>query len=145
MRRTIVSCGILVALLPCVAGGAGLPGASPASDTRPGWAQSVDEFDAWMRTIDEKNQSVQRNIAAKDANAATTDATTLQETFKLVEDFWVHRGNAPDAVDLAKEAQARAADVVKAVTDKDFDRASSQSIKVAETCTACHRLYRPLQ
>jgi hypothetical protein len=127
MRRTIVWCGMLVAL------------------ALPGWTQSVDDFDAWMRTIDEKNQSVQRNIAAKDANAATDDARTLQDTFKLVEDFWVHRGTAPDAVDLAKEAQARAADVAKAVAEKDFDRASSQSIKVAETCTACHRLYRPLQ
>jgi hypothetical protein len=146
MRRTFVSCGMIVALLPCVAGGAGLLGASsPSEGALPGWTQSVDEFDGWMQTIDEKNQSVQRNIAAKDANAATADATTLQDTFKLVEDFWVHRGNAADAVDLAKEAQARAADVVKAVADKDFDRASSQSVKVAETCTACHRLYRPLQ
>jgi hypothetical protein len=49
------------------------------------FAQSVDDFAAWMRTIDEKNQSVQRNIAAKDADAATADAKTLQETFKLVE------------------------------------------------------------
>jgi hypothetical protein len=46
-------------------------------------AQSVDEFDAWMQTIDEKNQSVQRNIAAKESTAAAADAKTLAETFQL--------------------------------------------------------------
>jgi len=107
-------------------------------------AQSQDDFDAWMRTIDEKNQSVQRNIAAKDADAATADAKTLQETFKLVEGFWAKRGNAPEAVELSQKAQQQAADVVKSATAKDYDAASTQSINIAQTCTACHRLYRPL-
>jgi hypothetical protein len=108
------------------------------------FAQSADEFDGWMRTIDEKNQSVQRNIADKDAKAAGDDARTLQDTFKLVEGFWKQRGNAQDAVDLSQKAEERAAEVAKLIAAKDFDGASAQSIKIAETCTACHRLYRPL-
>ena len=127
MRRLMMSCGMIVAL----AGSAV-------------WTQGVDEFDAWMRTIDEKNQSVQQNIARQDANAATADAQVLQDTFERVEEFWIRRGDARDAVDLAREARARAADVLSAVAAKDFAAASSQSIKVAETCTTCHRLYRPL-
>jgi hypothetical protein len=108
------------------------------------FAQSADEFDAWMRTIDEKNQSVQRNIAGKDAKAAAEDAKALQDTFKLVEGFWKQRGNAQDAVNLAQKAGERAADVARSIAANDFDAASTQSIKIAETCTACHRLYRPL-
>jgi hypothetical protein len=108
------------------------------------FAQSADEFDGWMRTIDEKNQSVQRNIADKDAKAAADDAKALQDTFKLVEEFWKQRGNAQDAVDLSQKAGQRAAEVQKLIGAKDFDGASTQSIKIAETCTACHRLYRPL-
>jgi hypothetical protein len=108
------------------------------------FAQSADEFDGWMRTIDEKTQSVQRNIAAKDAIAAASDGKALQETFKLVEGFWTRRGNAPDAVELSRKAQERAAAVANSAAAKDFDAAATQSIKVAETCTACHRLYRPL-
>ena len=50
------------------------------------FAQTADEFDAWMRTIDEKNQALQNNIAAKNAKAATDDAKVLQDTFKLIED-----------------------------------------------------------
>ncbi|MGD0132929.1 MAG: hypothetical protein ABSE57_12825 [Bryobacteraceae bacterium] len=107
-------------------------------------AQSQDDFDAWMRIIDEKNQSVQRNIAAKDADAATADARTLQETFKLVEGFWAKRGNAADAVELSQKAQQQAAEVVKSATAKDYEAASTLSINIAQTCTACHRLYRPL-
>ena len=108
------------------------------------FAQSADEFDAWMRTIDEKNQSVQRNIADKDAKSAADDARALQETFQLVEGFWKKRGNAQDAVDLSQKAGERAANVAKLIAAKDFEAASAQSIKIAETCTACHRLYRPL-
>jgi hypothetical protein len=108
------------------------------------FAQSADEFDAWMRTIDEKNQSVQRNIAGKDAAAAADDAKSLQDTFRLVEGFWKQRGNAQDAVDLSRKAGERAAEVAKSIAVKDFETASTQSIRIAETCTACHRLYRPL-
>jgi hypothetical protein len=108
------------------------------------FTQTADEFDAWMRTIDEKNQSVQRKIAAKDTAATTADAKVLQETFKLVEGFWARRGNAPDAVELSQIGQERAAEVAKSAAAKDFDAAATQSIKVAATCTACHRLYRPL-
>jgi cytochrome c556 len=106
--------------------------------------QSVDEFDSWMRTIDEKNQSVQRAIADKDAATAAADAKTLEETFKLVEAFWIKRGNAPEAVHLSQQAQQFAAEAVKSATQKDFDEASTETIKIAGTCTACHRLYRPL-
>jgi hypothetical protein len=108
-------------------------------------AQSVDDFDAWMRTIDEKNQSVQQNIARKNAVGAAADAKLLQDTFKLVEGFWRKRADGSDAVDLAKEAQARAGDVGTAAAAKDFDQAASQAIKIAETCTTCHRLHRPLE
>jgi len=108
------------------------------------FGQSADEFDAWMRTIDEKNQSVQRNIAAKDASAAAEDARAIQDTFRQVEEFWKRRGHAEDAADLSRKAEERAAEVVKSIAAKDFDAASAQSIGIAETCTACHRLYRPL-
>ena len=107
-------------------------------------AQGAEEFDAWMQTIDEKTQSVQRNIAAKDADAAAADARALVETFGRVGEFWKKRGNAPDAVDLSQKAKERAAEVAKAIAARDFDAASTQSIRIAETCTACHRLYRPL-
>jgi hypothetical protein len=125
--RRIAVCGLIATLTGSVA-----------------WAQTVDQFDAWMRTIDDKNQSVQQKIALKDAAGAAMDAVALQDTFKLVEGFWVRRGDAQDAVDLSKEARDRAADVVTALTGKDFDGASTQAIKVAETCTTCHRLHRPL-
>jgi hypothetical protein len=103
-----------------------------------------DEFDGWMDTIDAKNQSVQANIAAKDAKAAAADAKSLQDTFKLVEGFWTKRGNAPDGVQLSQQAQEAAGAVLKAIEAKDFDAASAQSIAITRTCTACHRLYRPL-
>lgn len=107
-------------------------------------AQSADEFDAWMRTIDDKLQAVQRDISAKDDQAAAADAKALESAFRQVEGFWKKRGNAQDAVDLSGKAGERAGALAKKIAAKDFDAASSESIGIAETCTACHRLYRPL-
>jgi hypothetical protein len=121
-----------------------LAGVSAAFVSGLAFAQSADEFDAWMRTIDEKNQSVQRNIADKDAKAAADDAKALRDTFKLVEGFWKQRGNAADAVELSQKAEERAAEVPDSLAAKNFEAASAESIKIAESCTACHRLYRPL-
>src|ERR1700735_1871864 len=92
MRKIIILAGIRVAFAVLV------------------FAQSADEFDAWMRTIDEKTQSVQRNIAAMDAEAAAEDAKALRDTFGQVEAFWKKRGNAPDAVDLSQKAGERASE-----------------------------------
>jgi cytochrome c556 len=61
-----------------------------------------------------------------------------------VEGFWTKRGNAPDGVQLSQQAQEAAGAVLKAIEAKDFDAASAQSIAITRTCTACHRLYRPL-
>lgn len=107
-------------------------------------AQGPDEFDAWMRTIDEKNQSVQNAIADKNSKAAVADAKALEDAFKQVDSFFVKRGGATDAVALAKQAQREAANVAKLVTGENFVAAAEESIKIAETCTSCHRLYRPL-
>jgi hypothetical protein len=126
MRKSVIFVGIYIAM---------------AARALP---QSADEFDAWMRTIDEKNQSVQNSVAAKDAGAVAADAKVLQDTFKLIEQFFTQRGNAFNAVELAQKAQERAGDVAKSAGAKDFDTAATQSIRIAETCTACHRLYRPL-
>jgi hypothetical protein len=112
---------------------------------RPTFTQTIDDFDAWMITIDERIQRVQGKIAAKDADGVVADAKALESAFAQVEAFWVSRGNAADAVDLAKQARQRAAALATAAGERDFDRASGESVRVAETCTACHRLYRPLQ
>lgn len=106
--------------------------------------QTLDEFDAWMQAIDQKTQTVQQSIAKKDAAAVAADAAVLQTEFARVEAFFTGRENSADAVELAREARARAGDVATAAAARDFDTASSQAIKVAGTCTACHRLYRPL-
>jgi cytochrome c2 len=47
-------------------------------------------------------------------------------------------------VALSREARQRAEAIEKAAAARNFEGASSEAIKVAETCTACHRLHRPL-
>ena len=106
--------------------------------------QSVEEFDGWMRTIDERTQSVQQAIGRQDAAAGAADAKALQASFTLVERFWLARDDGKEAVALSREGRERAGGIERALEARDFARAQSESIKVAETCTPCHRLHRPL-
>ena len=106
--------------------------------------QTVDDFDAWMQAIDEKNRSVQQAIGRKDAAATAADAKALQASFVLVERFWTAREEGKDAVALSREARERAEAIEKASGAGDFDRAAAESIKLAGTCTPCHRMHRPL-
>jgi hypothetical protein len=53
-------------------------------------------------------------------------------------------GSNADAVELSQKAQQLDSGVTKFIAVKSFPNASAQSIKIAETCTACRRLYRPL-
>jgi hypothetical protein len=98
------------------------------------WTQSVDEFDAWMRTIDEKNQSVQQHCA-QGLNAATV----MRRCYRTRSSGSKTSGTAAvtpvTPSTWPRKAQARAADVVSAVAAKDSTLPPSQSIKVAETCT----------
>ena len=104
-------------------------------------AQSIEDFDEWMRTIDEKTQAVQQALAQKDAQVA---AKTLQAHFALVERFWAARDDGKEAVRLSREAREHAEAIANAVAMKDFARAQSESIKMADTRTPCHRLHRSL-
>ena len=44
----------------------------------------------------------------------------------------------------AAHAQALMARGFCYVLQKDFDRAQTHSVRIADTCTSCHRVYRPL-
>jgi hypothetical protein len=70
-------------------------------------AQSDADYQGWMKTVAATNQSLQKNLAAKNAEGISADATKLPETFKQVEVFWqratppMPRASLPTRVDLA--------------------------------------------
>ena len=104
-------------------------------------AQSDADYQNWMKTVAATNQSLQKNLAAKNAEGITADATKLQETFKQVEVFWQTR-NSSDATSLAKQAQTVAASISKDAASGNMDQAAADAKSLAAACGACHMAHR---
>ncbi len=108
-------------------------------------AQSILEFDKWMQPIERRSQSVQRNLAARDAGAATADAREIGELYGRLEQFFLQRADAASAVRLSREGRELSASVIQAVAAGDFKAASGAAISVARACRDCHFEYKPLE
>jgi len=106
--------------------------------------QSVLDFDEWMQRIDRRSQSVQRNLAAGDVNAASADAREIGELYGSMEAYFSRRGNADNAVKLSREGRELAATVVRSVAARDFATASKAAVSIARACRTCHLDYKPL-
>ena len=108
------------------------------------FGQSVLDFDEWMQRIDRRSQSVQRNLAAGDANTASADAREIGELYGSMEAYFSRKDNADNAVKLSREGRELAATVVRSVAAKDFAAASKAAVSIARACRACHLDYKPL-
>jgi hypothetical protein len=107
-------------------------------------AQSVLDFDEWMQRIDRRSQSVQRNLAARNASAAVADAREIGELYGSMEAYFTRKGNADNAVKLSREGRDLAATVVNSAIAKDFATASKAAVSIARGCRSCHLDYKPL-
>ncbi|MCQ8181928.1 hypothetical protein NP603_12485 [Methylomonas sp. SURF-1] len=109
------------------------------------YAEAEFDFEELMNDVETKIQSVQNNIAAKDAATAATQAKELQEQFKLVEGFFQKRGDAPDAVHNSQEYQGKAQSIQSALAAGDLDGAAVAANDFSKQCRgACHDKYKPL-
>lgn len=109
------------------------------------FAEADFDFEELMNDVETKIQNVQNNIAAKDSNTAATQAKELQEEFKLVEGYFVKRGDAEDGAHNAKEYQDKAVTIQNALSAGDFDSAAAAANDFSKQCRgACHDKYKPL-
>ena len=95
-----------------------------------------------MQTIEDTNKSLSSNIATQNAPGSTADAKELQTLFAQVENHFVAKGGADDAVDLSRKSKELAESIVKSVAAKDFDAASESATTLSRTCRTCHTFYK---
>jgi hypothetical protein len=101
---------------------------------------SVDED--YMQVMEDRQKSLASNIALKNGQAAVEDAKELDQMFNDVETFYVHKGNASDAVTWTKESKDLAVAITQYVATNDFDTASVKAVSLAKTCKECHSVYK---
>ena len=107
------------------------------------WSHSVFDLDEWMDRIDDGNQDLQRNIAARDRAAALERARELESLYGLMEKFFVDRGGSENAVRISREGRAQAAAAIRHLDAKQFDAANGHVRALVKTCKSCHEAYKP--
>jgi hypothetical protein len=95
-----------------------------------------------MHSIEDSNKSLASNIAIKAGKGASSDAKELAEMFAQVEAFYVKRGDAADAVELAKKSRALSAQILQSVSTSDFGAATDSATTLSRTCKTCHNYYK---
>lgn len=95
-----------------------------------------------MHSIEDSNKSLASSIAIKQAKRASADATELAEMFAQVEAFYVKRGDAADAVELAKKSRALSSQILQSIGASDFSTATDSATTLSRTCKTCHNYYK---
>ena len=108
-------------------------------------AASVLDFDVWMRAIDKHSVDVQKNIDARNTDAAVADAQELARLYGLMTDYFVADGHTADAVEMSRSGKAFADSIAPALAAKNFDAASKAAVDLAHACNDCHDVHKPFQ
>ena len=95
-----------------------------------------------MHSIEDSNKSLASNIAIKETRGASSDAKELTEMFAQVEAFYARKGDAPDAVELAKKSRALSTQILQSVSTSDFGAATDSATTLSRTCKTCHNYYK---
>jgi hypothetical protein len=95
-----------------------------------------------MQNIEDANKSLSSNIALANKQAAGDDAKELARMFQEVEAFFVHKGDAANAVDLARQSRELSAEIVQLVATGKFEVATDKATTLSRTCRTCHTFYK---
>jgi hypothetical protein len=107
-------------------------------------AHNLFDFDDWMSRIEDGSQDLQRHIAAKDVAAARSSARELEELYALMQEFFVQRGGAEDAVRMSSEGVEFAKRAQTDLLAGRFAAAKKNALGIAHGCRDCHFTYKPL-
>jgi cytochrome c553 len=105
------------------------------------FGQDETDYQKWMKTIGATSGSLRKNLEAKNADGASTDAKKLQESFDQVHDFW-RKKSVDDATKFAMDARDGFRDIAQQASAGKFDDASASLKTTAANCAGCHKTHR---
>jgi hypothetical protein len=95
-----------------------------------------------MQNIEDTNKSLSSNIAQEKVTESKTDAQALDSMFAIVETHFVKKGDAENAVDLAKKSRTLATTIIQSVDAKNFESATNSATELSRACRSCHTFYK---
>ena len=103
--------------------------------------KAPESYAAIMKSNTATQQSLGKNIPAKDYDAIARDAATFKTNFVQAEAFWVAR-KTDDAIGFARAAGRAAADLEAAAKAKNDEGVALAAKALTGTCGACHMAHR---
>ena len=96
------------------------------------------QYQTWMKAAGANTGALKKALDAKSDADAAAAAKSLEGVFKEVAEYWEKRGDAPDAVGFAKEAQSAAKEIA---SESQGDTGASFG-KLGAACKNCHAAHR---
>ena len=95
-----------------------------------------------MQNIEDTNKSLSSNIAQEKVSESKTDAQALDSMFAIVETHFTKKGDAENAVELAKKSRTLATNIIQSVDSKNFESATNSATELSRACRSCHTFYK---
>ncbi|MDR1888931.1 MAG: hypothetical protein LBQ81_06070 [Zoogloeaceae bacterium] len=96
----------------------------------------------FMQDVEDTSINLTDNITQHNTDSILTDAKELAAAFAQIEEFYIAKGDAADAVELSRKSRELSQKIIQQVDSKDFDSAAASASELSRTCKACHNFYR---
>jgi hypothetical protein len=108
-------------------------------------SEYADYDDDLMKDLDRTIKYLEPDVTGGNEAGVADDIAVLKQGFQYTETYFGKRGNAPDAVKISRDGLKALDDIQQSVADKNVDAAAARARDVADTCRACHDVYKPKQ
>ncbi|MEJ0034471.1 MAG: cytochrome c [Gammaproteobacteria bacterium] len=96
-----------------------------------------------MQDVDDANKELESALSSKETRVAVTNAEFIRDSLHWAEGYFDGKGNAADAVKLARQGRELAATIAKSAGEGNFDAATEAYSSLRKTCKSCHDAYKP--
>ena len=105
----------------------------------------LDYDDDLMHDLDRTIKFFEPDVSGENDQGVADDAAVLRQGFEYTEKYFSKVPTGADAVKISRDGLTLLDAVLKNVSEKKLDAAAEGARNVAETCKACHVLYKPKQ
>ena len=96
-----------------------------------------------MQDVDDANKELESALASKEKQVAVANAEFIRDSLHWAEGYFDRKGNAADAVKLARQGREFADSIAKSAGEGNFDAAMDSYSSLRRACKSCHDAYKP--
>ena len=96
-----------------------------------------------MQDVDDANKELESALASKETQIAVANAEFIRDSLHWAEGYFDKKGNAADAVKLARQGRELAAAIAKSAGEGNFAAATDAYDSLRRACKSCHDAYKP--